>query len=69
MKNGSNLSNSLYSVNYNSEFCSMCGAIEGDFWETESFRSVRLHLRPRYKDASHKWIICDECDEGLQSMI
>ncbi|MFN0108124.1 MAG: hypothetical protein ACKVZH_04655 [Blastocatellia bacterium] len=47
--------------------CSMCGAIAGDVWETKSTRQVQLRLRPRQGDATHLWIICDECNEGLQN--
>lgn len=49
------------------EFCSMCGATGGDFWETQSMRSVLLYSRPRYGDVTKRWIICDECSEGLQN--
>lgn len=47
--------------------CSMCGAITGDVWETESTRQVQLRLCPRHGDATYLWIVCDECDEGLQN--
>lgn len=47
----------------------MCGAINIDLWETEPLRLIDLRLRPRYRDVSHLWVICDECDEGLQSLI
>lgn len=65
MKNGLNQSNE----NSKKEFCSMCGAIRGDFWETRPARAVLLQLRPRYGDTSQYWIICAECDEGLKSLI
>lgn len=47
--------------------CSMCGAIAGDVWETKPTREVQLRLRPRHGDATHLWIVCDECHEGLQN--
>ena len=47
--------------------CSMCGAMSGDVWETKSTRQIRLYLRPRRGDVTHLWVICDECDEGLQN--
>ncbi len=49
------------------EFCSMCGAIRGDFWQTQSSRAVMLRSRPRYGDIAQSWILCNECDEGLQN--
>ena len=49
------------------KFCSMCGAISGDFWETQPTHSVVLRQRPRLGDTTRLWIICDECDEGLQN--
>lgn len=45
----------------------MCGAMPSDFWQTRPTRSVLLELRPRYGDTKQSWIICDECDEGLQN--
>lgn len=30
-------------------------------------RPVLLRLRPRPGDVTRFWIICDECDEGLQN--
>jgi hypothetical protein len=50
------------------EFCSMCGATNGDFWETQTARTIILRLQPRYGDIAQNWIICDECDEGLQGL-
>ena len=47
--------------------CSMCGAIASDVWETRPTRSVLLRLRPRPGDVTSIWIICDECEEGLQN--
>ncbi len=52
----------------NVKFCSMCGAINRDFWETRPTKSVVLNLRPRYGDIGQFWLICDECDEGLQNL-
>ncbi|MCY7348508.1 MAG: hypothetical protein LH614_20125 [Pyrinomonadaceae bacterium] len=45
----------------------MCGAIRGDFWETRPTLFVKLQLRLREGDESQHWILCDECDEGLQN--
>lgn len=50
------------------EFCSMCGAIVGDFWQTRPTRPVMLRQRPRPGNIGEFWIICDECDEGLRSL-
>lgn len=47
--------------------CSMCGSIVGDAWETKPTRRDQLLLRPRQGDATHLWIVCDECNEGLQN--
>jgi len=49
------------------EFCSMCGAIAGDFWQTEPKRIALLRLCPRHDDITQSWTLCDECDEGLQN--
>jgi len=45
--------------------CQMCGARNGDFWETRPTRRVVLSARPRAGDIFQTWIICDECHEGL----
>ena len=45
--------------------CQMCGAVDGDFWETRPERRVVLSVKPRAGDISHAWAICDECHEGL----
>ncbi len=63
MKNGLNHSEQENPA----EFCSMCGAVDGDFWETRPARFVLLSRRPRYGDSAHSWILCDECDKGLQN--
>ena len=63
MKNGLK----QFSETIETKFCSMCGAIAGDFWETEPSQFVVLNLRPRVGDIKTLWIICDECDEGLQN--
>ena len=62
MKNGLSQFNKKTEI----KFCSMCGAIDGDFWETRPMRTVLLHSRPRYLDIGQCWVLCDECDEGLQ---
>jgi hypothetical protein len=43
----------------------MCGATDGDFWETSPSRRIILAVKPRAGDVSHAWVICDECHEGL----
>jgi hypothetical protein len=63
MKIDSNLFESIPEI----EFCPMCGAIRGDFWQTRPMRPVLLCSRPRYGDIKNCWIICDECAEGLQN--
>ena len=45
----------------------MCGAIGSDFWETQPTLLVKLQLRQREGDELQNWILCDECDEGLQN--
>lgn len=45
----------------------MCGAISGDVWETKPTRQILLHLRQRGSDVTPLWVICDECEEGLQN--
>lgn len=45
----------------------MCGAMASDFWQTRPKRAVALQLRPRLGDTKQLWIICDECNEGLQN--
>lgn len=45
----------------------MCGAASGDFWQTRLARSVELRRLPRFGDVTQFWILCDECDEGVQS--
>lgn len=47
--------------------CFMCGAIAGDFWETKPTRHALVRLYPRPGDATHFCVMCDECEEGLQS--
>jgi hypothetical protein len=64
MKNGS----SQFDKKTEIEFCTMCGAVRGDFWQTRPVRAVLLRLRPRYNDVTQSWVICDECDEGLRSL-
>ena len=49
------------------DVCSMCGATASDVWGTEPAKSVLHRLRPRSGDVTHDWVICDECDEGLQN--
>lgn len=49
------------------EFCSMCGAIHRDSWETQPMRTVELRSRPRQGDVTQFWVICNECNEGLQN--
>lgn len=43
----------------------MCGAVNGDFWQTNPSRRVVLFVKPRAGDIFHRWTICDECHEGL----
>ena len=52
---------------FTAESCVMCGAAGGDFWQTRTAREVVLRWRPRYGDLTRSWIVCDECDEGLQN--
>lgn len=63
MKNGLNQFDKKIEI----EFCSMCGAIRGDFWQTKPTRACQLLWRPRYSDTSQYWTLCDECNEGLQN--
>jgi len=64
MKSGSGQFNKETEI----EFCSMCGATRGDFWQTRPMRLVLLYSRPRNGDIKNYWILCDECDEGLRSL-
>ena len=64
MKNGLNQFNQKTEV----EFCAMCGAIAGDFWETRPIQAVTLRLLPRHGDITQRWILCDECNEGLRGV-
>ena len=68
MKNGLSQFDKLDTTKTNFDLCSMCGAKQDDYWETQPIRPVLLRVRPRYKDVSHLWTICDECDEGLQKI-
>jgi hypothetical protein len=45
--------------------CQMCGARNGDFWETRPARRVVLSDRPRAGDILQTWTICNECHDGL----
>jgi hypothetical protein len=45
--------------------CQMCGARDGDFWETRPARRVVLSARPRAGGIFQTWTICDECHKGL----
>ena len=63
MKNGLSQSNGKKDL----EFCAMCGATSGDFWQTQPSRSVLLYSRSRWGDTTQNWIMCDECDKGLQN--
>ncbi len=45
----------------------MCGANYGDFWDTRPTHIVQFYSRPRYGDTNNDWILCDECNEGLQN--
>ena len=47
------------------QFCEMCGALDGDFAETQSAVPVVLSMRPRPNDFANSWVICSECFEGL----
>jgi hypothetical protein len=47
----------------------MCGAAASDFWQTRPSRRIVLGLQPRFGDPTHEWIICDECHEGLRTLI
>jgi len=49
------------------ESCSMCGATDVDSWESNPNRTVEISLQPRHGADGEKWIICDECFEGLQN--
>ena len=51
----------------NQNFCSMCGSMEGDFWQTNPNQGVALSIKPRAGDLLQSWMICDECNEGLQN--
>ena len=64
MKSGSN----QFKADQDLEFCSMCGAVAGDYWQTRPIRPVLLRFRPRFGDITHRWTICDECDEGLRNL-
>lgn len=45
----------------------MCGAITGDVWQTRPTRPAMILFRQRRGDTTQHWIICDECEEGLQN--
>lgn len=64
MKSGLNQSDQKFEV----EFCSMCGAKRGDFWETLPTRAIQIKLRSRYGDIGQKWMLYDECYQGLQDL-
>ena len=49
-------------------FCSMCGAGAGDFWQTRSNRLVVLSVKPRVGDIFQSWTICNECHGGLLAL-
>jgi hypothetical protein len=48
--------------------CEMCGAADGDHWQTRPTKPVILSLRPRAGDPLVAWTICDECHEGLKGL-
>ncbi len=49
------------------DVCAMCVAAADDVWETQPARRVVLRERVRNGDESQLWILCDECNEGLQN--
>lgn len=63
MKNSSKRSDQEVAV----EVCSMCGAAANDSWETEPAQHVVLQQCLRHGDESQLWVLCDECNEGLQN--
>ena len=46
-------------------FCQMCGAIDGDEWETCPGKEVIFSPQPR--SIFEKWTLCNECNDGLQN--
>lgn len=71
---GSGTTKSLRQVVFqcNSRVCKMCGAADGDFWQTIPKRPVRLttgYIVPigmgGKKEKANVRMLCDECSEGL----
>ena len=54
-------------LNLPSNFCAMCGSTNGQSWETDLARRSSLALVNRPGCPSETWVICDECNEGLQN--
>jgi len=48
-------------------FCQMCGALENESWETDTRRRIILSCCSRSGDPFTTWMICNECNEGLQN--
>lgn len=55
--------------------CTMCGAGDGDRWETEPSRIVRLSIGSRFWNirnsdlcASDRTLLCDECQAGVEGL-
>lgn len=53
--------------------CWMCGARDGEYWETDPSRQKRIQVGSRFLeytaaeiDLGELCALCDECDEGLQ---
>lgn len=55
--------------------CMMCGARQGEPWETDRSRTKRIQVGSRFMEAAATELetvdlcaLCDECDEGLQEV-
>jgi hypothetical protein len=56
-------------VHFRHSICAMCGAQNGESWETDRKRVTTLRVVPRHQDWPETWIICDECELGLDELV
>jgi hypothetical protein len=49
-------------------FCTMCGAVNGDLWETHSSRPIVLLIKPAAYGSSRSLTMCNECFEGIKGL-
>ena len=75
MKNNGRLSSQSAIAKRNDRVCQMCGAAEGEDWQTVPGRQAHLttgyfvpiSVGGRAEDANRR-ILCDECNEGLEGV-